>query len=85
MNAILHIVTNAGKWKGSDSLDLIDLRLNTTGSTSIDLNWEGIDMADPDHFTDFGARVFGERFVNAVAPAQFAKLFSLEQSLVLLR
>lgn len=67
MNTVLHTVTNVGDWQG-DTLRRIDERLENTGSLPVRLNWDGIEMDDPDHFTDAGAHVFASRLAEEVAP-----------------
>ncbi|RPF81763.1 MAG: hypothetical protein CBC65_001870 [Rhodothermaceae bacterium TMED105] len=68
MNRVFHIVTNAGEWQGSEILQLIDERLIEAGSNPIFVDWDGIEMDDPDHFTNSGAVLFASRLVDKVAP-----------------
>ena len=68
MNTVLHVVTNAGTWRGQETLPLIDAQLNASGSIPVHVRWEGIEMDDPDHFTEAGSKVFARRFVDAVMP-----------------
>jgi hypothetical protein len=67
MHVILNVSTNAGKWE-DESLRRIDAHFSSLGSTEIRLNWDGIEMDDPDHFTDAGSDVFRKRLVKTVLP-----------------
>ena len=69
MIAVFHVLTNAGPWKHTSvRLSEIDAALHSSGSIPIDLDWNDLEMDDPDHFTDVGAVEFAGRFVRTVVP-----------------
>jgi hypothetical protein len=67
MALVLHTATNVGNWQNSD-LAALDEAMVRNGSHAVNFSWDCIEMDDPDHFTETGARDFADRLVSNVMP-----------------